>query len=173
MAQKSKDRPAYNINRRAFHASVSSSTTSIANEELVARPKIISRAAAKAVGLKRYFTGLPCSNGHIAERHVRQGNCTECLLEEQREARLVLAALHRKPKDDTRRGAVSSHKDWVETLPDLPRDPLRRAAEIGYRALAIVIMTRELSVDTNAIAVAGFEALQDVRSDENAVRRRV
>jgi hypothetical protein len=172
MAQKSKDRPAYNINRRAFHASVSSSTTSIANEELVARPKIISRSAAKAVGLKRYFTGLPCSNGHIAERHVRQGNCTECLLEDS--VRPDCWPLFIESLRMTRAGALCPPiKTGWKPLPDLPRDPLRRAAEIGYRALAIVIMTRELSVDTNAIAVAGFEALQDVRSDENAVRRRV
>ena len=36
-----------------------------------------SRAAAKNKGLNRYFTGVPCKNGHIAER-IMSGNCIEC-----------------------------------------------------------------------------------------------
>ncbi len=31
----------------------------------------------KAKGLRRYFTGKPCSKGHIAERHYT-GTCVEC-----------------------------------------------------------------------------------------------
>ena len=27
---------------------------------------------------KRYFTGLPCKNGHIAERNTRDRSCVEC-----------------------------------------------------------------------------------------------
>lgn len=36
------------------------------------------RRAAKEAGLKRYFTGKPCKNGHIAERQVSNGVCVEC-----------------------------------------------------------------------------------------------
>jgi hypothetical protein len=39
---------------------------------------IISRDEAKALGLKRYFTGEPCKHGHIAERYVSSGDCLEC-----------------------------------------------------------------------------------------------
>jgi hypothetical protein len=39
---------------------------------------IISRDEAKALGLKRYFTGEPCRHGHIAERSVHSGRCWEC-----------------------------------------------------------------------------------------------
>jgi hypothetical protein len=42
--------------------------------------KIITRSEARALGLKRYFTGKPCKHGHVAERNV-SGNCTECLRE--------------------------------------------------------------------------------------------
>lgn len=31
----------------------------------------------KEKGLRRYFTGVPCSKGHIAERHYT-GTCVEC-----------------------------------------------------------------------------------------------
>ena len=40
--------------------------------------KIISRKEAIALGLKKYFTGKPCINGHIAERTVN-ASCIECL----------------------------------------------------------------------------------------------
>lgn len=39
---------------------------------------IISRAQAKAEGLKRYFTGLPCTKGHLVERYVGDQHCVEC-----------------------------------------------------------------------------------------------
>lgn len=37
--------------------------------------KIISRAEAKALGLKRYFTGTACKNGGVAERSTGNGEC--------------------------------------------------------------------------------------------------
>lgn len=42
---------------------------------------VISRAEAKAQGLKRYFTGKPCKHGHVAERSVGSSNCIACLQE--------------------------------------------------------------------------------------------
>lgn len=41
-------------------------------------PEIISRKEARALGLKRYFTGKPCSRGHYRERTTSTGNCLEC-----------------------------------------------------------------------------------------------
>jgi 5-methylcytosine-specific restriction endonuclease McrA len=38
---------------------------------------IISRSEARKQGLKRYFTGQPCCNGHICERFV-SGDCVQC-----------------------------------------------------------------------------------------------
>lgn len=41
---------------------------------------IISRAEAKARGLKRYFTGIPCLRGHVDERLTGCGHCVVCNL---------------------------------------------------------------------------------------------
>ena len=41
-------------------------------------PQIISRKEAKALGLKRYFTGKPCKHGHLSERSIDNG-CLECV----------------------------------------------------------------------------------------------
>jgi len=40
--------------------------------------KLISRKEAKAQGLKRYFTGIPCCRGHIAERTTYSRGCIDC-----------------------------------------------------------------------------------------------
>lgn len=40
----------------------------------------ITREAAHAAGLTRYFTGKPCNHGHVVERYVAEpGSCVECL----------------------------------------------------------------------------------------------
>ena len=43
----------------------------------------ISRAEAKALGLKHYFTGKACPKGHVSKRTTHNTSCAEC----QREIR--------------------------------------------------------------------------------------
>lgn len=52
-------------------------------------PDIISRADAKAAGLRRYFTGEPCYNNHVLERSVKTNICVEC-------SRIICARYRRK-----------------------------------------------------------------------------
>ena len=40
--------------------------------------KIISRQEAKQQKLKRYYTGVPCVQGHDAEKYTQDGACAEC-----------------------------------------------------------------------------------------------
>ena len=46
---------------------------------------IITRKEAKAQGLKKYFTGNPCKNGHTAERQTSNGICIACSNIKQKE----------------------------------------------------------------------------------------
>jgi 5-methylcytosine-specific restriction endonuclease McrA len=41
---------------------------------------IVTRAEAKAAGLKRYFPGKPCRNGHLCERYASNQQCIVCSL---------------------------------------------------------------------------------------------
>lgn len=41
------------------------------------------RAEAKTSGAKKYFTGQPCKNGHVAPRYTK-GACVQCAADEQR-----------------------------------------------------------------------------------------
>lgn len=43
--------------------------------------KIISRKRAARLGLKRYFTGMPCPKGHVDERDVAGRHCRACVKE--------------------------------------------------------------------------------------------
>ena len=40
------------------------------------------RREARARGLPRYFTGLPCSNGHVSDRYTSQAKCVACAIEQ-------------------------------------------------------------------------------------------
>ena len=40
---------------------------------------IITRAEAKAQGLKTYYTGKPCKHGHDSDRFVSNNGCRACL----------------------------------------------------------------------------------------------
>ena len=39
----------------------------------------LSLFAARLTGLKYYFTGKPCKNGHVAKRHVHNQTCSVCV----------------------------------------------------------------------------------------------
>lgn len=50
----------------------------MAENKVTPEREIVTRASALANGLKRYFTGIPCSNGHLAERKTANHGCMEC-----------------------------------------------------------------------------------------------
>lgn len=45
---------------------------------------IVSREEARALGSKRYFTGIPCPKGHLSDRFVSSRGCVECSYEKRR-----------------------------------------------------------------------------------------
>lgn len=97
---------------------------------------IIGRAEAKAQGLKRYFTGIPCKHGHTCERTVGRDRCVEC--------KLIWLQAWRKANPEKWQGYISkSHakhavtrrksvKKWRRENPDVVR-----AIQIAKRARKI------------------------------------
>jgi Recombination endonuclease VII len=78
---------------------------------------IISRADAKAQGLKRYFDGSACLRGHVAERGTSNAECVECARERGREAKRRLRA---SPEGRNHLNALNSesrerHKDEINS----------------------------------------------------------
>jgi hypothetical protein len=52
-----------------------------ANQSWSYAMQIITKRQAISLGLKRYFTGKPCKQGHVTERYVTKSSCVECLKE--------------------------------------------------------------------------------------------
>ncbi len=48
---------------------------------------IIERREAIDRGLEKYFTGLKCKHGHIAQRYTVNGSCMDCQAGSQRKHR--------------------------------------------------------------------------------------
>lgn len=61
--------------------------------------ELISRDKASALGLKRYFTGLPCVNGHVCERQVSNATCMAC-------------ARSRVPSEQSKRKNSERGRNW-------------------------------------------------------------
>ncbi len=120
----------------------------MADEVLPQIRPIITYSQAKALGLKRYFTGKPCKHGHVAERCVANCICAECgngrvraryaanpELGRQRSKRWRCANPEKQREQDRRRrervpGRTREHKrQWKKRNPDKLRamDHRRRA----------------------------------------------
>ena len=83
---------------------------------------MISREDAKALGKTRYFTGIPCSKGHISERTVDTYGCVACIQDRAAKKRLESGSVPR-PKNESERVArrqaalkkyAENHKDSLK-----------------------------------------------------------
>lgn len=73
---------------------------------------VISRGDALANGLKRYFTGKPCRNGHLAERHTSNRLCFMC----NREHKEAWYAANPKKVKEGRANYRKNNKDKVAKI---------------------------------------------------------
>ena len=82
---------------------------------------IISKEEAKAKGLKRFFTGIPCEKGHISEKLVSNRGCCECarLGRNRRRRGEKIEIIQRECKSDKCKNKfevkVSSNKAYCST----------------------------------------------------------
>lgn len=74
---------------------------------------VISRAEAKARGLKRYFTGKPCKHGHVAERGLANRACLVCHAEGKR-------------TEKAREKARAYGRKWFKTNREKAREYVRK-----------------------------------------------
>jgi hypothetical protein len=128
--------------------------------------KIISYQEAKALELKRYFTGKSCKRGHICERLVSSRSCVICSYKQHRERQHQLyrkdpeaalerfrrryreyreAALERGRKHywANREAVLERQRQWRRENPEAIRKESRRRNLQIRRALAVV---RELGL---------------------------
>jgi hypothetical protein len=95
-------------------------------------PEIISRREAQVQGLRKYFTGVACKNGHTAERYVQSATCEECIRES---GSIVIRAPQGEllPPSPAVSLAVQQHEESRLERSEL----LRRAIEVQERKIAL------------------------------------
>jgi len=104
---------------------------------------IISRKDAQAAGLKRYFTGVVCKNGHVDERLCSTGACLTCNRENGRLNYNPEKTSERKKKDraanpekyrerkrryceENAEKVAEGKRIWIKRNPDKIREQSRR-----------------------------------------------
>ncbi len=92
--------------------------------------KIISYAEAKAQGLKRYFTGKPCKNGHRSERMVSHCGCIACAYERTRE--WGLKTENKAIKFEIHKGFIARNPGYNTTWVRNNKDAQRKFARKWY-----------------------------------------
>jgi 5-methylcytosine-specific restriction endonuclease McrA len=100
---------------------------------------LVSRTEARARGLKRYFTGEPCPQGHVCERMVANADCIECM-------RARNGRRYRDNSEYRRRALIRMRNNYVAD-PEKYRERSRRAyqknpwpwrvRQAAYRATAV------------------------------------
>lgn len=109
---------------------------------------IVTRKQAKTAGLKRYFMGpsRPCKYGHISERKISNGSCTQCMLvgsmdaakqKSHREQHAIKVARWRR-KNPEKAAAIESarraRRDQASKVWGLANPEKRNAYARSYRA---------------------------------------
>lgn len=85
-------------------------------------PEIVTRKGAKARGLARYFTGKPCSRGHMAERSAAAGTCLACHAETQKQRRDADPAGTSEIKRKSRAKHAEKVKEYRKSYGEKNRD---------------------------------------------------
>lgn len=75
---------------------------------------MISRAWAKQLGLKTYFTAEPCPKGHVCPRRVASKACVECQ-KEYEQVNLIRKAYNSQKHTSDKRGIqfLFSYNQWI------------------------------------------------------------
>ena len=115
--------------------------------------KIISRAEAKALGIKKYFTGKPCINGHIAERYTAQGRCYACTQTPEHKD-LVRKIGHAWRADNPERHKANRDA-WALANPDRKRENARAWADAN-REKEKIRQRKRYEVDPDAWNAATY-----------------
>lgn len=137
---------------------------------------VVLRKEAKERGLYKYFTGEPCSHGHMAERYVANGHCVICQSTKSKtaEARYKQAERRTKSSDYQR----EYHKAWsaknrtarLEYMREynksvaVPRsreryktDPLTMASKRMRARLAAVLKAKKIGKTSNTKEFVGCD----------------
>lgn len=90
----------------------------MADQEIPEVRPVVTRADAKAAGLKRYWNAKPCPKGHVAERFTSSGTCAVCVY--------AVSATYREASPEKAKAAT--RKWWLANI-----DGVRAKARALYQ----------------------------------------
>jgi 5-methylcytosine-specific restriction endonuclease McrA len=79
--------------------------------------------------LKRYFTGKPCSHGHVAERFVAHGQCLECNVQWAKANPELRQRAFRKWREANREAVLAKMARYRKAHPDRAKESARKYVE--------------------------------------------
>lgn len=88
---------------------------------------VVTREAAAEAGVNRYFTGIACKKGHMAERKVKGYVCTTCARERQKARHKERLANDPEYKAKAAAKRAAKHKKRYAEDPDYKTKTLAKA----------------------------------------------
>ena len=95
---------------------------------------IITRKEAKIAGLTKYFTAKECRNGHLAERYVQSGSCSQCINGNLRPIRIKDPKTLIAAATNIEMTALSDFNTNLERITRVYNDKLSQAVELRQQA---------------------------------------
>lgn len=94
--------------------------------------EIITKADARSRGLALYFTGKPCTHGHISQRYLNSGDCVACALVRSQIQRGQKPTPHPISSPREAQKEVNARRLELQRRVALaPPDELQRRANVG------------------------------------------
>jgi len=86
--------------------------------------KIITRAEARELGLRHYFSGRPCKHGHLTNRFTSTGNCCECYRSDR----------SLEKRKEWKESNIDHIREWHKAHAERNKDKLREYQRDWYKA---------------------------------------
>lgn len=80
-------------------------------------PNVVMRHEAIARGFNRYFTGIPCREGHMSERFIN-GNCVQCDIDYRISHKEQIARKRRNQREREPEKLRNRWKEWAKKNPE-------------------------------------------------------
>ncbi len=142
--------------------------------------EIVSRKEAVALGLKRFFTGKPCNNDHLADRLTSSGGCVECTrakrpeLDANRREHLNKQAREYRKENSEKLRAWDRERNAKRRNPRTKKPPINERRQMYYQANAETVRAKakEYYIANREVRMAAHRKYTEANLDKIKAKRR-
>lgn len=128
----------------------------------MSHPQIISREEAKSQGLKFYFTGKPCKNGHVCKRYTSVSKCVECAITYAKKWRTENPDTPKKYYEIHREKIVEYKRQYRKENPEKVRAIRNESARRRWKAVGkAATAQKKLKIKRATPPWANLEAIKE------------